>query len=207
MRPGPAIAIHHGDLGLRATDQLDALECAGGPTGPYTVTVPVGDIWFCDPSHANGVVCETKVNVGDTVIWDFTGALMAHTTTECGATCDPPTTSPLWDSGVIAAGSPNRTFQHTFTLPGVYLYECRVHPAMQRGRIVVNAPGDHSGDVDCDGQVTSVDAALMLQYGAGLLSHLGCQQNGDINRDGQINSLDALLVLQYVAGLLHSLPP
>ncbi len=42
------------------------------------------------------------------------------------------------------------------------------------------------GDADCDGTVNAVDAALVLQFGAGLLSSLLCQQNGDVNHDGSI---------------------
>lgn len=206
LRPGPTVAVAHSALGLRATDDLDAAKCAGTP-GPSTVTVPVGDIWFCGPSFANGVVCETKINVGDTVVWDFTGAVAPHTTTHCGSSCDNPTNSPLWDSGVISTTSADRTFEYTFTQPGTYPYLCEVHSAAQRGRIVVNGPAGNAGDVDCNGDVTSIDAVLVLQFGASLLLQLGCPQNADVNSDGQVDSLDALLILQYVARLLDSLPP
>ena len=99
-----------------------------------TVTVAAGDTWFCDVSF-QGRVCDTTITAGDTVAWDFTGTL-PHTTTGCGTSCDSPTNLPLWDSGVMSGG----VFQFTFTQPGTYLYYCRVHPAQQRGRIVVQAP-------------------------------------------------------------------
>ena len=63
------------------------------------------------------------------------------------------------------------------------------------------------GDVSCDGEVTSVDAVLVLQFSAGLLPVLPCQSAGDVNGDGSVNPLDAILILQFVAGLLSSLPP
>lgn len=64
-----------------------------------------------------------------------------------------------------------------------------------------------TGDVDCNGRVTSIDAALVLQFGASLISDLACPQVADVNGSGSVNSIDAALILQLVAGLLGSLPP
>ena len=63
------------------------------------------------------------------------------------------------------------------------------------------APGT-LGDVDCNQDVSSIDAALILQYVARLVPSLACQSAGDTNEDGVIDSRDALLILQDVAGLL-----
>ncbi len=52
--------------------------------------------------------------------------------------------------------------------------------------VAVAAPVRPIGDVNCDGTVDAVDAALVLQFGAGLLSSLLCQQNGDANHEGSI---------------------
>ena len=68
------------------------------------------------------------------------------------------------------------------------------------------APTVRSGDVDCNQAVNSIDAALILQYGAGLLPTLNCGSAGDVNRDDSIDSIDAALVLQHSAGLLPELP-
>ncbi len=110
-----------------------------GPSTPAaaatTVVVPTGDFWFCDPSFQGGV-CETKIQVGDTVEWDFNGSFSFHTTTDCGGDCDFPTATPLWDSGSLLGGS----FQFTFDQPGTYLYYCAVHPFSMRGQITVNQP-------------------------------------------------------------------
>ncbi len=62
-----------------------------------------------------------------------------------------------------------------------------------------------SGDVNCDATTNSVDAALILQRVAGLVSSLPCDAEGDVNGGG-INSVDAALVLQFDAGLLPRLP-
>jgi hypothetical protein len=58
------------------------------------------------------------------------------------------------------------------------------------------------GDADCSGLVTAIDAALVLQFGAGMLSRVACEQAADANRDGHVNAVDAALILQFGAGLL-----
>ena len=63
------------------------------------------------------------------------------------------------------------------------------------------------GDADCDGSVTSIDAALVLQFNAGLFAFLACEAFADANADGVLTSIDALLILELVAGLLDALPP
>ena len=64
-----------------------------------------------------------------------------------------------------------------------------------------------AGDVDCNGGVNAIDAALILQLSAGLIGAVGCPQNADVNDDGSVNAIDAALVLQFVAGLIPDLPP
>ena len=100
-----------------------------------TTTIAVGNFWFCDSSFQNGV-CETTINAGDTVAWDFSGVTVTHTTTECGDSCDAPGDSPLWNSGTVSDGS---TFQFTFSEPGTYSYRCNIHPSPMRGQITVLA--------------------------------------------------------------------
>ncbi len=62
------------------------------------------------------------------------------------------------------------------------------------------------GDVNCDRSANSIDATLTLQFSAGLISTLPCQDAADVNRSGTIDARDATLILQYVAGLLAELP-
>lgn len=59
------------------------------------------------------------------------------------------------------------------------------------------------GDVNSDGRVNSIDAALILQRAAGLLGSLNDENAADANRDGRTNAVDAALVLQHVAGLIN----
>ncbi len=63
------------------------------------------------------------------------------------------------------------------------------------------------GDVNCDYDVSSIDAALVLQLTAGVVAFLFCQESGDVNGDGNTTSVDAAVILQFTAGLIPSLPP
>jgi hypothetical protein len=53
--------------------------------------------------------------------------------------------------------------------------------------------------------VDAVDAAIVLQYDAGLLASINA--NADVNNSGEINPIDAALILQYAADLISRLPP
>ncbi|MCH8008599.1 MAG: dockerin type I repeat-containing protein [Chloroflexi bacterium] len=64
-----------------------------------------------------------------------------------------------------------------------------------------------SGDVSCDGTVDPVDAALILQFAAGLIDTLPCGGLADVNEDGRTDPIDASLILQFAAGLIAELPP
>ena len=63
------------------------------------------------------------------------------------------------------------------------------------------------GDVNCDGTANSIDAALILQFDAGLIPSLACVQDADVNEDGFINAIDAALLIQFCVCPLESLPP
>lgn len=57
------------------------------------------------------------------------------------------------------------------------------------------------GDVNGDGSVNSIDAALILKHAGGLdvsLDYLAA----DVNGDGSVNSIDAALILKYAGGMI-----
>ncbi len=91
----------------------------------------------------------------------------------------------------------------TVTLAGIALTAVVAISAF--GALRWASAGSSLGDVNCDGVVNAIDAAVILQYDAGLLASLRCVENADANGDGLINALDAALVLQYDAGLIDSL--
>jgi hypothetical protein len=79
-------------------------------------------------------------------------------------------------------------------------------PSRTPTRTRTPTPGNSSaGDVDCNGHVTAVDAALILQLDAGIIHALRCPANGDVSDDGSTNAIDALFILQFVAGRLPAL--
>lgn len=63
------------------------------------------------------------------------------------------------------------------------------------------------GDVSCDGNVDSIDAALVLQFSAGLIDSLPCPAKADPSGNGTTDAVDASLILQFAAGLLDHLGP
>ena len=244
------------------------------PANAATETIDVDDFWFCSQLF-QGQVCETKINMGDTVVWSFEPAAIGHTSTECTGACGSVIANPaarVWHSG---AAQSSGTYQRTFNSAGTWDYQCNVHPATMRGRIIVNSgaptntptspptptaspttpaeptatptatvpgpsptptstrsptptatatspavptstptrtrtptptrtrtptPAGQQGDANKDGTVNAIDAALVLQYSAGLFPSIN--PNADWNRDGRTNSIDAALILQRVAGLI-----
>ena len=77
-----------------------------------------------------------------------------------------------------------------------------IRPLKNGASVTCRPKSGQLGDIDCSGFVDSVDAALLLQFSAGLLEPLVCDYKGDMTQDGRLDSRDALLVLQVDAGLL-----
>ena len=95
--------------------------------------VDVGDIWFCQ----SGGACNTFIEAGDTVTWDWVGFL-PHNVVECGENWSKgPTCSldggPDWQSTIKTSGS----FNIPFDTPGVTYYLCTVHGIAMSGTINV----------------------------------------------------------------------
>ena len=222
------------------------------PASAATFSITVGNNWFCDASFQNGD-CDLEVAVNDGVTWLFDSAV-AHTTTECTGSCGSVIGNPssrLWHSGNMTSGS----LSQIFDTPGVFQYQCNIHPTQMRGTIIVvggapptlpappsplpsetetpvptlpppspvpsetatsdptstsvpaptSTPQGLRGDVNGDGSINAIDAALVLQFSAGLLPALPSFDRADVNGDGSVNAIDAALILQFSAGLLTTL--
>ncbi len=84
------------------------------------------------------------------------------------------------------------------------LTDAQKKPGSQMVRSVVDGAGPGreaglsaagSGDVNCDGRVDAIDAALVLQFIAGLFSPFGCPDAADVDFSGGTNAIDAALIL------------
>ena len=64
-----------------------------------------------------------------------------------------------------------------------------------------------AGDTSCDRVVNPLDATLILQLVAGLITALPCPGGGDADGNGVTNIVDATVILQFSAGMIDSLPP
>jgi len=150
-------------VALAAISHADSAEVSAA-----TVTVNVGDFWFCSPTFS-GAVCPTSIRTGDTVTWNWVGSV-PHTSTACSDgnfnNCG---VAQGWDSGVKTTG----TFSQTFNTAGTFFYRCQVHPAM-RARIEVIQDSDNDGWSDAAESIIGTNPLL------------GCGTNAwpaDINND------------------------
>lgn len=101
---------------------------------------PAGRTYF-DPAGVH-------IAPGDTVRWvqinGFHSITAYHPSNDNHELRIPASAQP-WDSDILLADFPKRgaTFEHAFTVPGVYDYFCKPHEmAGMVGRIVVGDPGD-----------------------------------------------------------------
>jgi plastocyanin len=136
-------------LGIVAPSPLSPL-FGGGRAEAVTVTVRVGDNWFCDQGKPDlclqGASNITQVNVGDTVVWQWVGSgIINHSTADCNgvfqAFPSPACSGPLggvWQSLVMTSGSFSRTFGPA-DAGKTFNYLCTIHPTIMQGAITVQA--------------------------------------------------------------------
>ena len=141
-------------LGVHSPDGPEPAEAA-------TVTVRVGDIFFCDPASTPCAQPHgTTISVGDTVTWEWgpggAGTGLSHTTSHCADNLSSCLGPREWDSTPVQTSG---TFSHSFGLEdegGTFLYRCQVHPLTMQGSIAVQ----FSGDNDTDGLSNLKEASL-----------------------------------------------
>ena len=80
--------------------------------------------------------------------------------------------------------------------------ECTVCGDKQTENVKYEETKAKLGDVNGDGNITAVDARLVLQSVAGLKELTAKEQEAaDVNGDGNVSAVDARAILQVVAGL------
>lgn len=121
---------------------------AAAPAAAATVEVkliqtPAGKTYF-DPAGVH-------IAPGDTVRWiqiDGFHSVTAYHPSNDNHELRIPASAKPWDSDILLGTypEPGATFEHVFTVPGVYDYFCKPHEmAGMVGRIVVGDPGDGPG--------------------------------------------------------------
>ena len=197
--------------------QLTLVAGAGDDlTGSFFIELPIGgEQVIVNPKLTGAVVACTGPAV-DTATPEPTAqtpqspaaspsATLAATAVATASPTSTPTATPIVSATetitptVTASDSPTRTLTPTVTITPLGT----PFPTVTR----TPTPSLLAGDASCDGVINPVDAALILQLAAGLISELPCPSQGDANGDGVANPVDAALILQFSAGLISSLPP
>ncbi len=186
------------------TSSTGPVDAAGLASGVSAVAVGAGH--SCALITAGGVRCWGS-NEG--------GQLGRETTTQCsGVACGPQPANVVGLVGNAAAVTVGAVHSCALVDGGVKCWGANDSGQLGDGSteasllpVEVGLVKGAVGDVDCDGSISSIDAALVLQRTAGLVATLPCDQNADVNGDSAIDAIDAALILQYSAGLLSRLPP
>lgn len=164
-------------------------------------------LWAYDTGYTKGN--GTIANGG----WLFSGNTVftavkqddgTYIVTEVNDDGNPKNTTPLIENGILlmcgsgasAAAKEVLVVGYRFTFDWANLALNQANPGEENPPIVI--PQYELGDVNGDGSVNSIDAALILKYAAGTVDGI---ENGDMNGDGAINSIDAALILKKAAGL------
>ncbi|OGO50732.1 MAG: hypothetical protein A2148_01665 [Chloroflexi bacterium RBG_16_68_14] len=189
-------------LGQEGTVEMEALDIGAPGLGAWTIDVvydpAVARVVDCTAQHGgicNAAYAENTVRVTGVDIFglegDITFASITFACESVGTTSLVPTLRVFADATL---GYPQDIRASTATEDGSVT--CTEEPQP------TPTPAGLPGDANCDGNVNSIDAALVLQLEADLIDALPCSQNADMNGDGAVNSIDAALILQREAGLL-----
>lgn len=143
-----------------ATDPAAASAPAPVEGGRTWVVDAVDDSFGAKWRSVNTETSEVRVQVGDTVEWQFDIGTAAQehdlTSLNTGAT---------WEPAVqeyrVPGGPPVR---HTFTAPGVYHYWCSIHGTVMRGTVVVEEPGDQAPSVTAAADPATGPAPLDVHF-------------------------------------------
>jgi plastocyanin len=129
---------------LAGASMLGTTAAAAGRTVEIKLMQTPSGMTYFDPAGVH-------IDSGDRVRWvQITGfhSVTAYHPSNDNHELRIPESALPWDSDILLAEHPKRgaTFEHLFTLPGVYDYFCKPHEAAGMvGRIVVGDPGDGPG--------------------------------------------------------------
>ena len=148
----------------------------------------------------------TALDISETTITDPQGNTLAASRTNGEVTIAAPAPA------AIPTGTPTPTSTATSTLTSTATSTPSATPSQTLTPVTevlptAKRPSAALGDVNCDNDVNSIDAALLLQLDARLIETLACKLVADVDGDGSVNTIDATLILQFYAGLIGTFPP
>ncbi len=161
-------------LGFVHSDETLLLDC-GLLLGPAVISPIPPVLWGCAPSTGSGAI-------------SFTGPIA-----QADLTCAESGSTDL----TLNSGSVFFVPDASSPFPVLVGATVSCYGSQHSG------PGSGEGDANGDSRVNSIDAAVVLQYDAGLTRNLGCMDCSDTNHDGRVNSVDATVILQVDAGLIQ----
>ena len=179
------------DQELQIAPEVDGLtvNCLDAPLGTSTPTPTIDPsstdtppLTATDTPEPGATATPTPTDVGaPTSTLDATAAAMTSTPTSTSTPAPNSTSAPNSTPTADRKGTPLPTSTRT-------------------------PPSQEVGDASCNGTVDPLDAALILQFAAGLTPALPCPSRADASGDGTVNPLDAALVLQFAGGFIDALP-
>jgi hypothetical protein len=194
-------------VGLEGTVELDALGIGEPGLGAWTIEIvydpEVAAVAECTAEQGgicNAAYAEDTIRVVGTNVYGLVGDhTLARIVFACKAVGESDLTPTL---RVLADSTPGGPLpiEAAVANGSVTCSEDKVHPTPTSE--APDTPAKLPGDANCDGIVTAVDAALILQFDARLIEVLPCEDAADVTGDGVINAIDAAIILQRDAVLL-----
>ena len=210
---GPTIAAGsmHAQVGGIAKVEVTVADVGAPGVGAWTVDVNFDPEVLagvaCTPGQG-GSICNEQYDVGQvrvvgTNIYGLEGnAVLASLGLACKA---PGETALEITTDVFVDATPGDPTDIAAKIQnGTATCSAQPAPTATEPKPTATPPGSDpklAGDANCDHHVNALDAVLVLQYTAGMIQSLPCD-DADYNHPGGVNALDAALILQKDAGLI-----
>lgn len=135
---------------------------------------------------------------------DYLAQVAAETTTTAATTAEETTTT---TTTVATTEAPVSSTEETTTTPATTQETVVTTVANNTVGVADSNYMTLCGDVNCDGEVTILDAVLLQKYMDGLVTlNITQMANGDCVRDGNLESDDVTVILQYLIEKYDTIP-
>ena len=181
-------------LNMRSGPATSCSKVTTIPNGT-TVTVTSGNGAWAAVSY-NGMTGHCSM--------DYLAQVAAETTTTAATTAEETTTT---TTTVATTEAPVSSTEETTTTPATTQETVVTTVANNTVGVADSNYMTLCGDVNCDGEVTILDAVLLQKYMDGLVTlNITQMANGDCVRDGNLESDDVTVILQYLIEKYDTIP-